>query len=76
MELNDRITLFAKDQATIADVKEYMHSYLNERILSLAFSKQNITGYAEAKEIIDACFTNMIKDASGDTKTEYINENE
>lgn len=76
MELNDRIIFFAKDQATISDVRDYMHGYLNERILSLAFSKQDITGYAEAKEIIDACFTNMTSAASGSTKAGYINENE
>jgi hypothetical protein len=76
MELNERVYLFAKDQATIADVKEYMHNYLSERILSLAFNKQDITGYAEAKEVIDSCFTNMIAKASGNTKTTFINENE
>lgn len=76
MELNERIYLFAKDQATISDVKEYMQNYLKERIISLAFNKKDITGYAEANEIIESCFARMIAEASGDTRTAFVNENE
>lgn len=72
----DRVHTFAVDKEMRAEVKDYIVNYLKEQILNRAFNNQDIVGYAEAKLIIEQCFSNMDKEFGGDVLKPYINEQE
>lgn len=73
----ERVHSFAVDVQMRNEVKDYIIDYLKEQILTRAFQGQDILGYAEAKQIIEGCFSHMNLEFGNDLpKTEYINEQE
>ena len=48
----DRLKRLAQDKATMGDLKVFFIENLKEKLISKAFLKQDISGYAEANEII------------------------
>lgn len=73
MELKERLYILAQDTASMSDLHEYMIKVLEKAILEKAFSKQEISGYAEAKSIIDSIFTDL--KAQTTIQKPYVNEN-
>lgn len=51
----------AQDKATLNELREYFSLYLKDRLVTKALLKQDITGYAEANEIIKFALTDLEK---------------
>lgn len=73
MELKERLYVLAQDTGSMADLHEYMVTTLERSILERAFANQDVKGYAEAKSIIDAVFTDLKTQTT--IQKPYINEN-
>jgi hypothetical protein len=48
----DRLNLLSQDKATLEQLREFFKSVLHDEIIKKTLSKQDVTGYAEASEII------------------------
>lgn len=48
----ERLTLLSKDKATLQDLSNYLHLTLEKKLIAKALRKEDVSGYAEASEII------------------------
>lgn len=74
MELKERLLILAQDTASMADLHEYMIDKLKTSIIERTFSNLDITGYAEAKTIIDSMFNELKSQTT--VQKPFVNENE
>ena len=44
------------------EVKEYLNTFIENYTIKKVFSKEDVSGIAEAKQIIDQCFIEMGKE--------------
>lgn len=50
---------FYNDSETRDNVKNYLLDFLKEEGAKKMFAKENVTGFADAKEVIEKAFDNM-----------------
>lgn len=73
MELKERLYILAQDTGSMADLHEYMIETLKNKIVDNAFGNREVTGYAEAKTIIDNVFHELKQQTT--VHAPYVNEN-
>lgn len=72
----DKLTLLSQDKATLLELKNYLNSTLERKLISKALKKEDVSGFAEASEIIKVAMNeidNLFKDAK---KVAHLNPSE
>lgn len=55
----DRLAILAQDKMTMADLREYFKRHLEQKLLTKAFAKEDVVGYAEANEVIKVALNEL-----------------
>lgn len=72
----DKLTLLSQDKATLLELKNYLNSTLERKLITKALKKEDVSGFAEASEIIKVAMNeidNLFKDAK---KVAHLNPSE
>lgn len=73
MELKERLYILAQDTGSMSDLHEYMVERLKTEIVQKVLNRQDVSGYAEAKSLIDSVFSEL--KTQGTIQPPYVNEN-
>ena len=72
----EKVHTFAVDKQMRNEVKDYIIDFMKSEVIQKTFNGQDVSGYMEAKNVIERCFAQMEKDFGGDTGKEIVNEME
>lgn len=72
----EKVHTFAVDKQMRNEVKDYIIDFMKSEVIQKTFNGQDVSGYMEAKNVIERCFSNMDKEFGGDIVQEVINEME
>ncbi len=72
----EKVHTFAVDKQMRNEVKDYIIDYMKSEIIQKTFSGQDISGYMEAKNVVERCFANMDQEFGGEVLKEVVNEME
>jgi hypothetical protein len=50
---------FYNDKETAANVKKWLHQICEEEVLKKVFNREDVSGFADARDIIDIAFEKM-----------------
>jgi hypothetical protein len=72
----ENVKSFVIDKAMREDVKKYIYSYIEKKLLERAFAGFEVKDIAESKRIIDEAFTYMTLEFTRTIEMPEVNENE
>lgn len=72
----DKLRLLSQDKATLAEVKNYLQSTLEKKLISKALRKEDVSGFAEASEIIRVAIDEIDNMFKPEKKVSTINQAE
>ena len=72
----DRLILLSQDKATLNALKEYFTQTLNSKLIKTALNKQDVTGYAEADNIIKTAMKEIDDMFKEEKKVNNLNQSE
>ncbi|MBP7540370.1 MAG: hypothetical protein KA802_10530 [Saprospiraceae bacterium] len=72
----DRLIILSQDKGTLEDVRKYMYSLLERKLVFKALKKEDITGFAEAHDIIRIALDEIDALSKVEKKTNNINHAE
>jgi len=72
----DKLVLLSQDKATLQAVREYMNSTLERKLISKVLHKEDISGFADASEIIKISLDEIDALTKKETPINRINQAE
>jgi len=72
----DRLILLSQDKATIAELRRYFTKTLHTKVIRAVLSKQDVSGFAEANEIIKVALKEIDDMYKEDPKAKNLNQSE
>lgn len=72
----DRLILLSQDKATLNALKEYFTQTLNSKLIRTALNKQDVTGFAEADNIIKTALKEIDDMFKEEKKVNNLNQSE
>jgi hypothetical protein len=72
----DKLVLLSQDKETLRQVREFMTSTMERKLISKALRKEDVSGFAEANEIIKSALDEIDNLSKKDKKPLNINQSE
>lgn len=72
----DKLVLFSQDKETLNQVRDYLNSTLEKRLIKKALNGQEVTGFKDASEIIKTAFDEIELLSKKDKKLKNLNQSE
>lgn len=72
----DKLVLLSQDKATLQALREYINSTLERKLISQALKKEDVSGFAEAHNIIKVALDEIDALTKKDNQPKVINQSE
>lgn len=72
----DKLVLLSQDKATLQEVRNYLNSTLEKKLISQALGKEDVSGYAEASNIIKIALDEIDALTKKNNEIKRINQSE
>lgn len=72
----DKLVLLSQDKATLEDVRQYMYKTLERKLVTKALRKEDVSGFAEAHEIIRVALDEIDALTKVEKKSNNLNQAE
>jgi len=72
----EKLTLLSQDKATLSELRNYLNKTLETKLIQKALRKEDVSGFAEASEIIKISLDEIDKLFKIEKKVNNINQSE
>ena len=72
----DKLVILSQDKATLQAVREYLNSTLERKLINKALKKEDVSGFADASNIIKVALDEIDGLSKKDNQTNRINQSE
>lgn len=72
----EKLVLLSQDKATLTELRNYLQSTLEKKLIAKALRKEDVTGFAEANNIIKTAIDEIDALTKSEKKSNNINQAE